>query len=431
MDSKLCEKCILYDFEHSVGDIKEGRKKKAKTATGKWPIIRSFQEWSDRPECSFCRLIAKVVRGNGNVEVPAEAYCSVRQQNAFIFQDAGVSYGGIDYLELRVTAWRDDPFLVGDSANKKYMELLLRPLDTSESKNKMLHSRPVTSKVDTKLLQSWLQLCLETHRPMENHHFSAGGDSFVPQVTKFSIRPLVIDVKEKCIVELPDSARYSTLSYVWGSYEVPQLKLLRENRVWLQKRKSLNQRWEHVPNTIKDAISLCADLDVPYLWVDALCIVQDDVDIMAKTIADMGNIYSNSVFNIVAASGKDSWAGLAGRADNARKIFQYTEKLGDITLVNALPDFEAALDRSMWTRRGWTLQEGLLAPILIIFTDSQVFFHCNHSLLTEDLIAEAPLSKEVHYITGQKTGSAPEENILRQLHKPSLQRETALPQNCG
>ncbi len=65
--------------------------------------------------------------------------------------------------------------------------------------------------------------------------------------------------------------------------------------------------------TIQSAITLSSRMGLHYLWVDALCILQDDDDDDKCTqIGHMGVIYKRALFAIVAGSGRDAEAGLPG-----------------------------------------------------------------------------------------------------------------------
>lgn len=67
-----------------------------------------------------------------------------------------------------------------------------------------------------------------------------------------------------------------------------------------------------VSKTIDDALALSDALGIRYLWVDALCIIQDSEDDKAAQLSSMGKVYTNSHFTIVAAAGADAEAGLPG-----------------------------------------------------------------------------------------------------------------------
>ena len=56
-----------------------------------------------------------------------------------------------------------------------------------------------------------------------------------------------------------------------------------------------------LPRTIRDAMLLVRLLGIGYLWVDSLCIVQDDEEHKSKQIANMGKIYQEACFVILAA----------------------------------------------------------------------------------------------------------------------------------
>ena len=67
-----------------------------------------------------------------------------------------------------------------------------------------------------------------------------------------------------------------------------------------------------LPRTVRHAIALNRLLGETYLWVDRLCIVQDDESTKSAQINSMASIYADSYLTIVAAQGDDADAGLHG-----------------------------------------------------------------------------------------------------------------------
>lgn len=74
---------------------------------------------------------------------------------------------------------------------------------------------------------------------------------------------------------------------------------------------SLSNAWERVPATIQDAIILVRKLNIRFLWVDRLCIVQDDEASIHSSIEQMASIYAQSYFTLIATEG-DSETGILG-----------------------------------------------------------------------------------------------------------------------
>jgi len=98
---------------------------------------------------------------------------------------------------------------------------------------------------------------------------------------------------------------------------------LTANVVELQQPGSLATKSQPLPQTIEDALELASMLDLEYVWVDALCIIQDDPEDQGYQIGKMATIYSSAFLTIIAASGSHSDAGLPGLRPHTRF---YTQK---------------------------------------------------------------------------------------------------------
>ena len=126
----------------------------------------------------------------------------------------------------------------------------------------LLFGRAVGALIDHELLRSWLLCC-------EGNHSNCS-----PTVTTIRAKCFrVIDIDRLCVTEQRfGTCRYAALSYVWGGVE--QVQLLSKTSAWLKKEGAIIG--QQFPRTILDAISVCQIMGLHYLWIDALCILQDD-----------------------------------------------------------------------------------------------------------------------------------------------------------
>lgn len=93
---------------------------------------------------------------------------------------------------------------------------------------------------------------------------------------------------------------------------IEQFQLVSDNYEDLTKTGALHKMRTQVPAVINDALHVCKSLTLQYLWVDSLCIVQDNLSHKAEQIAHMGMIYENAHLTIVAAAEFDANFGLPG-----------------------------------------------------------------------------------------------------------------------
>ncbi|KAF2728280.1 hypothetical protein EJ04DRAFT_395284, partial [Polyplosphaeria fusca] len=116
---------------------------------------------------------------------------------------------------------------------------------------------------------------------------------------------------------------------------------------------------------------VCQGLSIRYLWVDALCIIQDSGEDKDVQIASMGFIYGGAHLTIVAAFGDSANAGLPGISIPRRD--QHTPITINGVSMNAAVN--CLLD-SQWYTRGWTFQELVLSKRILAFTQEQMLFFC-------------------------------------------------------
>lgn len=143
-----------------------------------------------------------------------------------------------------------------------------------------------------------------------------------------------------------------------------------------------------LPRTIVDALLVCQRLNIGYLWVDALCIIQDSPSDKDAQIGSMGFVYGGAHLTIVAGFGNGADAGLPG-VSFPRKDQYFQSKIGDLDLITAPADGVDNLLRSPWYTRGWTFQELVLSKRILAFTKEQMLFFCVKALFQEDTVLES------------------------------------------
>ena len=140
---------------------------------------------------------------------------------------------------------------------------------------------------------------------------------------------------------------------------------------------------QNAPLTVKDALQVCRRPWIPYLWVDSLCIIQDDPKFRDAEISRMGEIYSGSELTIVAVDGTSAHSGLSGVTVRSRKP-QLSGHLDGLGALEILPGYQTSVMGSPWFKRRWTYQELCLSKRLLLFAEQQVFLRCASQISYED-----------------------------------------------
>jgi hypothetical protein len=141
--------------------------------------------------------------------------------------------------------------------------------------------------------------------------------------------------------------------------------------------------FETLPATYRDAVVVARKLAVRYVWIDALCIVQDDANDWLEQSAIMGNIHVNAICTLAAHSATDDTRGFLDSSLSADTtvllgVHSANNRGEDEGAVLASPGRhpEMEIGNSPLSRRGWVVQERLLSPRIIHFVPNGIYLEC-------------------------------------------------------
>ncbi|KAK5654280.1 hypothetical protein OQA88_7456 [Cercophora sp. LCS_1] len=216
------------------------------------------------------------------------------------------------------------------------------------------------------LAWDWIKVCNTEHKCRKTN------GSFTPQrLVHIGASQTEIRLVER--KELQAHPEYAALSYVWGKAEnmySTKLTNLDEHRRALP--------FNSLPQTLQDAITLCSALGIHYLWVDALCIIQGDLEDRdwKEQCGEMATIYSNAYLTITADDSPESSAGFGQFHHRTFRYFKIPEtpKLyGAWTKDVETPEMKP----NVLSTRAWALQERILSHRILRFTSTGMEWECD------------------------------------------------------
>src|SRR6266536_2403511 len=208
---------------------------------------------------------------------------------------------------------------------------------------------------------------------------------FLPEQVPLPDRVVDVSGQKLCLKETNKNlGQYMCLSYCWR----PTRPLTTERDTIHQIREGI--LWPSIPKTFQDAIIFTRQLGIQYLWIDSLCIIQDDKKDWETQAGQMAQIYGNSYLTIAAVSGykaedglfrKSNEAGLSplcvpkishDHPNNGRDIFVRIEPLHNSLVLNK---FDSKRPCPLLSR-GWVFQEHMLPTRVLQFVENEVVLHC-------------------------------------------------------
>ncbi|KAL8334433.1 hypothetical protein RB598_008940 [Gaeumannomyces tritici] len=205
---------------------------------------------------------------------------------------------------------------------------------------------------------------------------------------------------------------YVALSYCWGPDTTGIVKTLKENIEQHRRGMSISA----LPRTLQDAITVCRSINVPYIWIDALCIIQNDSNDWETESVKMLDIYSNSHLTIAvhhAVSCKDGFLGGQLFGEETWQIKFHTTIPGNGTPTSSFPmalrqrlsrddgvlvpfPEDDASHKTPLLERGWTFQEAIMPRRIIHFTTRELIWECGSAHWCECGHVEHPDRYQMH-----------------------------------
>ena len=226
-----------------------------------------------------------------------------------------------------------------------------------------------------KLAKGWLSECLGHHTRCK--YVASAEDYYPTRLIDVRANSLSCELRLHSTNNGPIKEPYMTLSHCWGKARILQLTTLTNER--LKQGFALAE----LPPTFQDAIMVTRALGVNFLWIDALCIIQDSLVDWQHEATTMSQVYSNSMCNISALDAQDGTGGLFLYRENpnipyctftARRKFRQ-KRIYKFAYTDVWSD---SVQYAPLTRRAWVLQERLLAPRVLHFGKRQLLWECNH-----------------------------------------------------
>lgn len=228
-----------------------------------------------------------------------------------------------------------------------------------------------------KVLATWIRSCDQTYECLPRY------DTFLPT------RVLDVGNANSNTIRLTchsrdhtNSGNYLALSHRWGS-PVQHRKFCTFTTNIKELMKSIDVA--ELPRTFRHAVQVTRSLGVQYLWIDSLCIIQDDPEDWDNESKLMEQVFSSAYATIAAtcASGTDD--GFLKRRPERQCVTMMKDTRSIYFVCDAIDNFHEDVDQGELNRRGWVLQERALSRRTIHFTEKQCYWECGRGVRCETL----------------------------------------------
>jgi hypothetical protein len=255
-------------------------------------------------------------------------------------------------------------------------------------------------------LKAQINLCLQTHvsctDTLHENNCLGEGPPFFDQTT-LPTRVLEIgDTEDDIRLVVPTTGTlgvYACLSHCWG-----KTKTIMATKSTEQALKH-NIPWTALSKTFQEAIIVTRQLDIKYIWIDSLCILQDDRKDWHREAANMAAVYQNAFIVLAATRSKDGNGGIFCTQPFPQSVLIDGENKNglpmDLTARKGVPHWNelGAFQLTFpLVKRAWAFQERLLARRIVHFCEMELVWECReHSTCQCGCFDPGEVAKHHHH----------------------------------
>ncbi|KAF5641455.1 het-domain protein [Fusarium tjaetaba] len=252
-------------------------------------------------------------------------------------------------------------------------------------------SRPLDTEYGERhfdLVRSWLKICRNNHKSCKIDATELADDS---HATILPTRLIDLEHMPDRVVALVNTkgrkGKFCALSYCWGKsqHKTTTKKTITQHENGID--------IEDLPQVFKDAFRTTLEIGLRYIWIDSLCIIQDDEEDWRAEAARMSQVYYNADLVIAAAGALDPTEGcFLNRRTPSRPALQIItttnpERTAHVWVQEHIQGILPS-DGPLQTR-GWTLQETLLARRSLHFMPDGMHWQCRELNTSERFFGES------------------------------------------
>jgi hypothetical protein len=247
-------------------------------------------------------------------------------------------------------------------------------------------------------MQTMLKHCSLCHRNCSN----SSRENFLPTrllqlnpSTDLAAPDIVLIETIDLLKSDTEDSQYLTLSHCWGE----NFSQYTTTSVTLCERK-LGIPNSSLPRTFQDAIMFTWRLGFKYLWIDSLCIIQDDANDWLLESAKMHEVYASSYLTLAATGSGNSSGGLYFTAEPPQHFTTVVLEGDEFPVFMANQSYENHISFHDYYRlsaeehrrrvrthplltRGWIFQERMLSWRVLHFTRTELAWECRESSACE------------------------------------------------
>ena len=325
----LCAYCSQINFEalrnpstSDLAAIQEGR-----TDTTRHPFkdkrddahtpasLGRLRDISQRSStCGLCRLIVKTVsRQSRDVSIKdmEDLICQAETTFYGIYRDPQGKHYWVRRLSILIdheSPRRRSIYFAFQACDIGATDVNVNQsfVDPRADRNMMVFGgrrRPL--QLDLTWVKRWIMICQSDHGDVCEKADAHLRNDTVEMIRFINVRDRNIHTFSSCHIS---NYSFIALSYVWGHTQ--NLTLRTSKAMELAEAGALSA--DLLPRTIEDTIVLARALDIEWVWIDALCILQDDKGDKKVQIGNMSRIYSSAFLTVIAASATGANDGLPG-----------------------------------------------------------------------------------------------------------------------